>query len=96
MDKIDSKLVVWVASVVFIAGGMVYTLNSVASDVERLSDSVLEHTSSDGHSARGVRVDYIEERQRETAATVERLDARQQTILSNQSAICAKLDADCK
>lgn len=96
MDKLDSKLVVWIASLVFIAGGMVYTLNSVASNVEKLSAEVVEHVSSDGHRARGVRVDYIEERQREMAATVDRLDTRQQTMMTNQTAICTKLGADCK
>ncbi len=94
--KWDSKIIVWLVSIVFVAGGMVYTLNSVASDVEKLSDSVVEHVQSEGHPTRGVRVDYIEERQQAMSETVERLDARQQTMMTNQSAICTKLGADCR
>ena len=93
---IDSKLVIWIVGVVFVAGGMVYTLNSVASDVEKLTDVVVEHTTSEGHPTRGVRVDYIEERQQEMAETVKQLDTRQQTMMTNQSAICSKLGADCR
>ena len=94
--QFDSKFFVWLAGVIFVAGGMVYTLHSVADDVSSLSDAVLEHTISDGHPTRGVRVDYLEQRQKETADTVEQIEAQQQTILKNQIAICSKLGADCR
>lgn len=94
--NLDPKLVAWIVSVVFIAGGLVYTVQTSASDVETLAISLNDHVQGDGHTARGVRVDYIEERQREIAATVERLEVSQQTILRSQAAICAKLGADCR
>ena len=93
----DSRFLMWLAGLIFIAGGMVYTLSSVAADVEKLADVVTEHVTSDGHRARGVRVDYIEERQKGIADTVDRLDTRQQTMMTNQAAICTKLGvSDCK
>ncbi len=94
--NVEPKLIAWICGIVFIAGGMVYTLQSVAGDVETLAHSLNDHVLADGHTARGVRVDYIEERQREIASSVERLEVSQAKIIRSQAAICAKIGADCK
>jgi hypothetical protein len=96
MKKIDAKLIIWIATIVFIAGGGWWNLQSVSTDVQTIQETLDEqesditiHVSSDGHPSGEERMERIE-----TSHTEMRDDIR--TMMVNQSAICQATGARCR
>jgi hypothetical protein len=96
VKKIDAKLIIWIATIVFIAGGGWWNLQSVSEDVQTIQETLDEqesditiHVASDGHASGEERMERIE-----IAHTEMRDDIR--SMMVNQSAICQATGARCR
>ena len=96
MKQIDIKLIIWVITVVFLAGGGWFSLQDVSTDVAKIQETLDEqessitiHLASDGHVGGTDRMKRIE-----VAHTEMREDIR--SMMVNQSAICQATGARCR
>ena len=96
MKQIDAKLVIWVITVVFLAGGGWFSLQDVSTDVAKIQETLDEqessitiHLASDGHPSGDDRMQRIE-----VAHTEMREDIR--SLMVSQSAICQATGARCR
>ena len=96
MNKIDAKLVVWIVTVVFIAGGGWWNLQAMGKDVSMIQttldeqeSSITVHVASEGHESGTSRMQRIE-----TAHLEMQEDIR--SMMVNQSAICQATGARCR
>ena len=94
--KWDTKIVIWVITVVFIAGGGWWSLKSVSENVSNIQDTLDEqgnsltiHLSSDAHPSGAERISRIEDSHTEMGNDIKQL-------MTNQSAICQATGARCR
>tara|TARA_R110000824_G_scaffold249220_3_gene438171 strand:- start:144 stop:434 length:291 start_codon:yes stop_codon:yes gene_type:complete len=96
MKAIDAKLVIWIVTVVFLAGGAWWSLQSVSTDVAEIKTSLddtegdlMIHAAADSHTGGDARITRIE-------ATQTVLADDMKTLMTNQSAICQATGARCR
>jgi len=94
--KVDRTMAMWIVGIVFIAGGGWWHLESVASDVVHIQETLDSqkselaiHVASAGHQARSERMSKVEEKQEEMARDIK-------ALIANQSAICQATGARCR
>jgi len=96
MKQIDIKLAIWVVTVIFLAGGGWWNLQTVSKDVTKIQttldeqeSSITIHVASEGHAGGTDRMKRIE------AAHIEmREDIR--SLMVSQAAICQATGARCR
>ena len=96
MKQIDTKLVIWIVTVIFLAGGGWYTLSDVSADVAQIQETLdtqqselTIHVASDGHTAGESRIEKLEAKQDEMGKDIK-------SLMTNQSAICQATGARCR
>jgi len=96
MKYIDAKTVIWITTIVFLAGGGWWTLHDVSADVSKIQDTLDSqeseltiHIAADGHSAGEGRIEKIEASQDEMGRDIK-------SLMTNQSAICQATGARCR
>ena len=96
MKQIDTKLVVWIVTVVFIAGGGWWSLQAMGKDVSKIQttldeqeSSITIHLASEGHEAGAERMQRIEAAHLEVQEDI-------RSMMVNQSAICQATGARCR
>lgn len=96
MTKLDKSVFIWIAGVIFLAGGGWWHLDSLAGDVveiqstlDQQKNSLAIHMASEGHTARSERMHKVEEKQEEMARDIK-------ALIANQSAICQATGARCR
>ncbi len=94
--KWDPKLAIWVVTVIFLAGGGWWNLQTVSKDVTKIQttldeqeSSITIHVASEGHEGGTDRMKRIE-----VAHTEIREDIR--SMIVNQSAMCQATGARCR
>ena len=94
--KWDTKLVIWVSTIVFIAGGGWWSLKSVSTDVAKIqttlddqADALTIHVSSGSHPGGEERVTRIETKQDVMSKDIK-------SLMITQSAICQATGARCR
>ena len=95
MNRIDSKVVMWILGVVFLSGGGWYTLESVSADVDEIQSTLDEQTSAVTiHVANPEAHDDTRIKRLEIQQTVIADDVK--SLMTNQSAICQATGARCR
>ena len=96
MKYIDAKTVIWITTIVFLAGGGWWTLHDVSADVAQIQETLdgqeselTIHVAADGHSAGESRIEKIEANQGEMGKDIK-------SLMANQSAICQATGARCR
>lgn len=96
MKQVDTKLVIWVVTVIFLAGGGWWSLQDVSADVSKIQETLDSqeseltiHVASDGHIAGESRIEKIEANQDEMGKDIK-------SLMTNQSAICQATGARCR
>tara|TARA_R110002012_G_scaffold302689_1_gene504018 strand:+ start:73 stop:363 length:291 start_codon:yes stop_codon:yes gene_type:complete len=96
MKDIDTKLVIWLVTVVFLAGGGWWHLEAMSSDVTKIQDTLdtqqselTIHVAAEGHTSGETRIEKIETQQNEMSRDLK-------TLMTNQSAICQATGARCR
>tara|TARA_R110002051_G_scaffold6202_2_gene30139 strand:- start:269 stop:559 length:291 start_codon:yes stop_codon:yes gene_type:complete len=96
MKDIDTKLVIWVITVIFLAGGAWWSLSDVSADVSKIQETLdgqeselTIHVAADGHTAGEGRIEKIEASQDEMGRDIK-------SLMTNQSAICQATGARCR
>ena len=96
MKDIDTKLVIWVITVIFLAGGAWWSLSDVSADVSKIQETLdgqeselTIHVAADGHTAGESRIEKIEAKQDEMGKDIK-------SLMTNQSAICQATGARCR
>ena len=96
MKDIDAKLVIWIVTMIFLAGGGWYTLSDVSADVAHIQETIETqqseltiHVAADGHTSGETRIEKIETQQNEMSRDLK-------TLMTNQSAICQATGARCR
>ena len=96
MKQIDAKLVIWIVTVIFLAGGGWWSLQDVSADVSKIQDTLdgqeselTVHVAADGHAAGEGRIEKIEAKQDEMGRDIK-------SLMTNQSAICQATGARCR
>ncbi len=96
MKQIDIKLAIWVVTVIFLAGGGWWNLQTMSKDVTKIQttldeqeSSITIHVASEGHEGGTDRMKRIE-----VAHTEMREDIR--SLMVSQSAICQATGARCR
>ena len=96
MKEMDTKLVIWICSVVFLAGGGWWHLEAMSSDVTKIQETLdtqqselAIHVAAEGHTAGETRIKKIETQQNEMSRDLK-------TLMTNQSAICQATGARCR
>ena len=96
MKDIDTKLVIWVITLIFLAGGAWWSLSDVSADVSKIQETLdgqeselTIHVSADGHIAGEGRIEKIEASQTEMGRDIK-------SLMTNQSAICQATGARCR
>ena len=94
-DWMDSKLLIWIITMVG-AGAMAYQrLETLGESVGRVQQSIddqgaglAEHIASPDHTTRGIRVAELETDQAKVEQKIEQIDVRQQRMERNQVRMC--------
>ena len=96
MKYIDTKVLIWAVTVVFIAGGGWWSLSDVSADVAKIQEpldgqesELTIHVAADGHTAGESRIEKIEAKQDEMGKDIK-------SLMTNQSAICQATGARCR
>ena len=96
MKQIDTKLAIWVVTVIFLAGGGWWTLHDVSTDVAKIQDTLdgqenelTIHVAADGHTSGESRIEKLEAKQDEMGRDIK-------SLMTNQSAICQATGARCR
>ena len=96
MKDIDTKLVVWIITVIFLASGAWWSLHDVSADVSKIQETLdgqeselTIHVAADGHTAGESRIEKIEASQTEMGKDIK-------SLMTNQSAICQATGARCR
>ena len=96
MKYIDTKVLIWAVTVVFIAGGGWWSLSDVSADVAKIQEpldgqesELTIHGAADGHTAGESRIEKIEAKQDEMGKDIK-------SLMTNQSAICQATGARCR
>ena len=96
MKYIDTKVLIWAVTVVFIAGGGWWSLSDVSADVAKIQETLAGqeselpiHVAADGHTAGESRIEKIEAKQDEMGKDIK-------SLMTNQSAICQATGARCR
>ena len=96
MKDIDTKLVIWVITLIFLAGGAWWSLSDVSADVSKIQETLdgqeselTIHVAADGHTAGEGRIEKIEASQDEMGKDIK-------SLMTNQSAICQATGARCR
>ena len=96
MKYVDTKVLIWAVTVVFIAGGGWWSLHDVSQDVSKIQETIdgqeselTIHVASDGHTAGENRIEKIEASQDEMGKDIK-------SLMTNQSAICQATGARCR
>ena len=94
-DLFDSRMIIWIVGIVFLAGGGWYSLKDVSEDVSQIqttldqqSDSLTEHVTGDGHATRGIEIAVLESDQVKIETKLEQLDSTVDKISRNQARMC--------
>ena len=95
MKQIDTKLVIWAVTLVFIAGGGWWSLRSVSANVSQIQATLDEQTTQ-------VTV-HMSSPEAHDDARIERLETTQtamaddvKSLMINQNAICQATGARCR
>jgi hypothetical protein len=93
---LDTKLIIWVITIIFLAGGAWWSLSDVSADVAKIQETLdgqeselIIHVASDGHVAGESRIEKIEVSQAEMGRDIK-------SLMTNQSAICQATGARCR
>ena len=93
---LDTKLITWVITIIFLAGGAWWSLSDVSADVAKIQETLdgqeselIIHVASDGHIAGESRIEKIEASQDEMGRDIK-------SLMTNQSAICQATGARCR
>ena len=96
MKYIDTKVLIWAVTVVFIAGGGWWSLSDVSADVAKIQETLdgqeselTIHVAADGHTAGESRIEKIEAKQDEMGKDIK-------SLMTTQSAICQATGARCR
>jgi len=96
MKEIDTKLVIWLVTVVFLAGGGWWHLEAMSADVSKIQETLdgqeselTIHVASDGHTSGETRIKKLEANQDEMGRDIK-------SLMTNQSAICQATGARCR
>ena len=100
---IDSKLLIWIVTMIAI-GAMAYQrLETLGESVGRVQQSIddqgsrlAEHIASPDHTTRGIRVAELETDQAKVEQKIEQIDVRQQRMERNQVRMCLAWDVECE
>jgi len=95
MKQIDAKLIIWVATIVFLSGGGWWSLQSVSDNVSQIKTTLDEQTTQ-------VTV-HVANPEAHDDARIERLETTQtamaddvKSLMINQNAICQATNARCR
>ena len=96
MKQIDTKLVIWIVTVIFLAGGAWWHLEAVSADVTKIQETLdtqqnelTIHVAAEGHTAGESRIEKLEAKQDEMGKDIK-------SLMTNQSAICQATGARCR
>ena len=96
MKQIDTKLMIWVVTIIFVAGGGWWSLRDVSTDVAKIQETLdgqqselTIHVAADEHTAGESRIEKIEASQDEMGKDIK-------SLMTNQSAICQATGARCR
>jgi hypothetical protein len=96
MKQVDTKLAIWVVTVIFLASGGWWTLHDVSTDVAKIQDTLdgqenelTIHVAADGHTSGESRIEKLEVKQDEMGRDIK-------SLMTNQSAICQATGARCR
>ena len=96
MKYVDTKVLIWAVTVVFIAGGGWWSLHDVSQDVAQIQDTIDSqeseltiHVAAAGHDGGEGRVQKLEATQDEMSRDIK-------SLMTNQSAICQATGARCR
>ena len=96
MKDVDTKLLIWITTVVFLAGGGWWHLEAMSADVTRIQETLdtqqselTIHVAADGHTSGETHIEKIETQQNEMSRDLK-------ILMTNQSAICQATGARCR
>ena len=96
MKQMDTKLIIWLVSVVFLAGGGWWHLEAMSADVSKIQETLdtqqselTIHVAADGHTSGESRIEKLEAKQDEMGRDIK-------SLMTNQSAICQATGARCR
>ena len=100
---IDSKLLIWIVTMIAI-GAMAYqrletlgeSVGRVQQSIDEQGASLAEHIASPDHTTRGIRVAELETDQAKVEQKIEQIDVRQQRMERNQVRMCLAWDVECE
>ena len=100
---IDSKLLIWIVTMIAI-GAMAYqrletlgeSVGRVQQSIDDQGSSLAEHIASPDHTTRGIRVAELETDQAKVEQKIEQIDVRQQRMERNQVRMCLAWDVECE
>ena len=98
---IDSKLLIWIVTMIAI-GAMAYqrletlgeSVGRVQQSIDDQGSSLAEHIASPDHTTRGIRVAELETDQAKVEQKIEQIDVRQQRMERNQVRMCLAWDVE--
>jgi len=95
MKQIDAKLVIWISTLVFLAGGGWWSLQSVSDNVSQIKTTLDEQTTQViVHVANPEAHDDTRIERLETTQTAMADDVK--SLMINQNAICQATNARCR
>ena len=96
MKQFDTKLLIWIVGIVFLAGGGWWHLEAMSADVTKIQETLDNqqseltiHVASDGHTSGETRIEKLEAKQDEMGKDIK-------SLMTNQSAICQATGARCR
>jgi hypothetical protein len=96
MKEIDTKLVIWLVTVVFLAGGGWWHLEAMSADVTKIQETLdtqqselTIHVAAEGHTSGETGLRKLRPKQNEMSRDLK-------TLMTNQSAICQATGARCR
>ena len=100
---IDSKLLIWIVTMIAI-GAMAYqrletlgeSVGRVQQSIDDQGSSLAEHIASPDHTTRGIRVAELETDQAKVEQKIEQIDVRQQRMERNQARMCLAWEVECE
>ena len=100
---IDSKLLIWIVTMIAI-GAMAYqrletlgeSVGRVQQSIDEQGSSLAEHIASPDHTTRGIRVAELETDQAKVEQKIEQIDVRQQRMERNQARMCLAWEVECE
>ena len=95
-EWIDTKLIIWIATMVGVAAMAYQRLETLGASVPQVQVSIVEEgdglakhaASGDAHTTRGIKVAELESDQAKLETKIEQIDVRQQKMERNQVRMC--------